>query len=113
MATPIVVLTACELAGIRRLVDAAACCADEAPPTVVADVAALLLADDERARGQLALLRAEHAGLLAAARAAVAAARDGHPDPLACVRLLLAERGQLPAAGQHPQQLLALAGVIA
>jgi len=57
---------------------------------------------------QLALLRAEHSQLLAAARAAVAAGRDGCPDPLALIRGVLAARGQLPPDGMGPQQLLAV-----
>ena len=44
----------------------------------------------------LAIVQAEYAELLAAARAAVAAERNGDADPLAYVRGVLAERGQLP-----------------
>jgi hypothetical protein len=57
----------------------------------------------------LALLRADHSALLAAARAAVAADRDGCPDPVGLIRGVLAERGQLPPAGMTPQQAQALA----
>jgi hypothetical protein len=56
---------------------------------------------------QLALLRAEYAELLAAARAAVAGEQAGAPDPLAYVRGLLAERGQVPPPGAKPAHLLA------
>src|SRR6266536_1677551 len=66
-----------------------------------------LVDDDTEARHRLALLRAEHAELLAAARAAVAAARDGAEDPLFYIRDVLAGRGQLPAEGVRPEQLLA------
>ena len=44
----------------------------------------------------LAIVTAEYAELLAAARAAVAAERNGDADPLGYVRGVLAERGQLP-----------------
>lgn len=47
----------------------------------------------------LAIVQAEYAELLAAARAAVAAERNGDADPLAYVRGVLAEHGQLPADG--------------
>ncbi|MET8145683.1 hypothetical protein ABZU32_35730 [Sphaerisporangium sp. NPDC005288] len=59
-------------------------------------------------RERLVLLAAEHAALLAAARAGVAAAELGHPDPLAFIRHELAERGQLPPAGARPVELLAV-----
>lgn len=58
---------------------------------------------------QTALLLAEHAELLAAARAAVAAADLGETDPLVHVRHALAAHGQLPAPGTSPAQLLAQA----
>jgi hypothetical protein len=73
---------------------------------------AALVDDDAEARNQLALLRAGHAELLAAARAAVAAARDGAADPLVYLRGVLAKRGQLPPAGMRPPQILAAAGVV-
>ena len=47
----------------------------------------------------LAIVQAEYAELLAAARAAVAAERNGDADPLGYVRGVLAERGQLPPDG--------------
>ncbi|MFD8564951.1 ATP-binding protein [Streptosporangium canum] len=56
---------------------------------------------------RLALLEAVHSQLLAAARAAVAAERRGEPDPVAHLRYLLAETGQLPPAGARPSHLLA------
>ena len=54
-----------------------------------------------------AIVQAEYAELLAAARAAVAAERNGDTDPLAYVRGLLAERGQLPSPGAVPVQVVA------
>lgn len=62
---------------------------------------------EERARQQLALLRAEHSQLLAAARAAGAAGQHA-PDPPGLIRGVLAASGQLPPAGMGPQQLLAV-----
>ncbi|WP_188188081.1 hypothetical protein [Nonomuraea sp. SYSU D8015] len=58
---------------------------------------------------QAALLVAEHAELLAAARAAVAAAERDEPDPLVHVRHVLTAHDQMPAPGAHPAQLLAQA----
>jgi hypothetical protein len=69
--------------------------------------AVVLLVDDLQARSRLAMVRAADGELLAAARAAVAAERDDAPDPLAPIRMLLAERGQLPPEDMHPAQLLA------
>lgn len=63
-----------------------------------ADAKALHLAD----------LEVRHANLLAAARATVAADRDGDPDPLAILRDELDAHGQMPAEGQHPAEILAL-----
>ena len=54
-----------------------------------------------------AIVQAEYAELLAAARAAVAAERNGDTDPLAYVRGLLAERGPLPPPGAVPVQVVA------
>jgi hypothetical protein len=55
----------------------------------------------------LALLRAEYARLLAAARAAVAAARQGAPDPLVYVEAELAHHGGLPPQGASVSAVLA------
>jgi hypothetical protein len=55
----------------------------------------------------LALLRAEHARLLAAARAAVAAAREGVSDPLVYVEAELARHGGLPPQGASVLAVLA------
>ena len=55
----------------------------------------------------LAIVQAEYAELLAATRAAVAAERNGDTDPLAYVRGLLAERGQLPLAGAVARHVVA------
>ncbi|GIH22525.1 hypothetical protein Aph01nite_08350 [Acrocarpospora phusangensis] len=53
-----------------------------------------------------ALLAAEHAELVAAARAAVAGARLGEGDPLIHVRHVLDRHGQLPPEGSHPATIL-------
>ncbi|MFF5115034.1 hypothetical protein [Streptosporangium sp. NPDC000509] len=58
-------------------------------------------------RQELALLVAEHAELLAAARATVAAAQLGEIDPLVHLRHALAAHGQLPPPGARPVVLLA------
>uniref|UniRef100_UPI003F49B386 hypothetical protein n=1 Tax=Streptosporangium sp. CA-256172 TaxID=3240076 RepID=UPI003F49B386 len=55
----------------------------------------------------LVLLVAEHAELLAAARATIAAAALGEGDPLIHLRHALAAHGQLPPAGARPVVLLA------
>jgi len=79
--------------------------------TSVADVP-VLLAEIGRLRSLLALGRAQYADLLAAARATVAAARDGEADPLYYIRDELAARGQLPPRHMHAAELLALATAI-
>jgi hypothetical protein len=71
-----------------------------------APTAYVLALDDDRVRTQLALLRAEYAELLAHARAAVAAARDGEVDPLVHLSGYLEEHGLLPAERQHAPELL-------
>ncbi|MEV7012016.1 ATP-binding protein [Streptosporangium sp. NPDC051022] len=58
-------------------------------------------------RDELVLLQSAHTALLAAARATVAAERRGEADPVAHLRYLLAETGQLPSAGALPARLLA------
>lgn len=55
---------------------------------------------------QYALLVAEHAELVAAARAAVAGQRLGEDDPLIHVRHVLNRHGQLPPKGARPMALL-------
>jgi AraC-like DNA-binding protein len=60
-----------------------------------------------QARSHLALLQADYSVLLSTARAAVAADRAGYADPMVFIRDLLAERGQLPAEGLRPPELLA------
>ncbi|MEU6721581.1 hypothetical protein ABZ897_59945 [Nonomuraea sp. NPDC046802] len=60
---------------------------------------------------ELALVAAAYSELLATARASVAAAELGEPDPLVYVREHLAEHGQLPAAGARPMRLLAQSAV--
>lgn len=74
----------------------------------VADIP-VLLAEVHRGRSLLALTRAEHADLLAAARATLAADRDGETEPLYYLRDELAARGQLPPKHLRPVELLALA----
>jgi hypothetical protein len=64
-------------------------------------------------RDRLVLLAAEHAELLAAARASVAAEQLGEADPLIHLRHVLASRGQLPPAGARPVQLLARPAITA
>jgi hypothetical protein len=66
-----------------------------------------LLGEVRRLRHARAIEQAEHADLLAAARATLAAARDGEADPLYYLRDALDAHGQLPGVGQHPVQLLA------
>ncbi|MFC5719866.1 hypothetical protein ACFP1Z_06695 [Streptomyces gamaensis] len=65
-----------------------------APPTVKRPPSAAHEIKDLRRR--LAVLRREHAGLLAAARAAVGAYYDGEPEPLAPVIDALDELRALP-----------------
>ncbi|MFI6513648.1 hypothetical protein ACIBCT_39095 [Streptosporangium sp. NPDC050855] len=55
----------------------------------------------------LLLIAAEHAQLLAAARASVASADLGESDPLIHVRHALAACGQMPPTGARPVVLLA------
>lgn len=55
----------------------------------------------------LVLMVAEHAELLAAARATIAAAALGEDDPLIHLRHALAAHGQLPPEGVRPVVLLA------
>ncbi|MFI6889921.1 hypothetical protein [Streptosporangium canum] len=55
----------------------------------------------------LVLIASQHAQLLAAARATVAAATLGEADPLIHLRHALAANGQLPQAGDRPVVLLA------
>ncbi|WP_433382650.1 hypothetical protein [Streptosporangium sp. CA-115845] len=62
---------------------------------------------------RLALLACEHAALLACARATFAAIERQEIDPLGYLRDHLAQRGQLPAAGARPAQLLAVADRLA
>jgi len=76
--------------------------------TALADVP-VLLAEIARGRTLLALTRAEYADLLAAARATIAAHRDGERDPLYYLHDELAAHGQLPPRHLHPAELLALA----
>ncbi len=82
----------------------------------VGELRQLALARDTDARcagQQLALLRAAHANLLAAARAALAAHRDGETDPWIYLEHELAEHAQLPGTGQRPAQLLSDAAGLA
>jgi hypothetical protein len=74
----------------------------------VADVP-VLLTEIGRVRTMHALTRAQHADLLAAARATLAAHRDGEADPLYYLHDELAAHGQLPPKHLHALELLALA----
>jgi hypothetical protein len=60
------------------------------------------------APGRGATLEADYMDLLAHARAAVAAARDGETDPCGYLVDALEPHGQLPPDGMHPAQILAL-----
>jgi hypothetical protein len=61
-----------------------------------------------QAESRLAALRAEHASLIAACRAGIAAQDAGTAgDPLGMVRAWLDRRGGLPAPGAAPQAVLA------
>ncbi|WP_019635078.1 hypothetical protein [Actinomadura atramentaria] len=84
----------------QRAGAAAAVAAAQAETVVLADQLA-------QTRQALRLLQADHAELLAHARAVVAAAGRGDLDPVAILSGLLEERGQLPAPGQSPRSLLA------
>jgi hypothetical protein len=82
------IATSEDVAELRTL---ASSCADEA----------------RKAKDQLARLCSIHANLLAAARAAIAAHRDGEPNPWSYLEYELADHAQLPEAGRHAPQLLA------
>ena len=69
----------------------------------------VLLAEIRRLRDLHALTRVRYANLLAAARATLAADRDGEAEPLFYVRDELTAHGQLPPWHLHPAELLALA----
>lgn len=88
-----------------RLADAAHLHTGEA-----AGIAAELLDELERARMREALARVEHADLVAAARATLAAG-DGR-DCLTFLRHELDERGQLPEPGDTPGRILADAAAL-
>lgn len=72
----------------------------------VADIP-VLLAELSRLRSLLALVRAMHANLLAAARATVAAVRDGEADSMYYLRDELDAHDQLPPDHLHAAELLA------
>ena len=72
----------------------------------VADIP-VLLAELSRLRSLLALVRAMHANLLAAARATIAAARDGEADSMYYLRDELDAHDQLPPDHLHSAELLA------
>jgi hypothetical protein len=65
------------------------------------------VADREAGPWSAAAVRAGYAELLAAARASVAAAARGDADPVAWVRGVLEDRGQLPEPGARPAQVVA------
>lgn len=70
-------------------------------------IAHSLLDDLEQARTRETLLRSHYLRLLTAARASVAAERDGDPEPLAFLRHELGRRGQLPAEDEQADRVLA------
>lgn len=72
----------------------------------VADIP-VLLAELSRLRSLLALVRTMHANLLAAARATIAATRDGEADPMYYLRDELDAHDQLPPDHLHAAELLA------
>jgi hypothetical protein len=72
----------------------------------VADIP-VLLAELSRLRSLLALVRAMHANLLAAARATIAATRDGEADSMYYLREELDAHDQLPSDHLHAAELLA------
>jgi hypothetical protein len=72
----------------------------------VADIP-VLLAELSRLRSLLALVRAMHANLLAAARATIAATRDGEADSMYYLRDELDAHDQLPPDHLHAAELLA------
>lgn len=78
-----------------------------------AGLAELLLGELERSRMRETDLRLAYANLLAAARAAVAAADDGGDgDPLVFLVHELEEHGQLPPPGKPARQVLADAAAL-
>jgi hypothetical protein len=88
--------------------------ADEVEPVELGELAWLLLHELESARMREGTLRGAYTGLLAAARASVAAATRGEPVPLAYLIHELDRRGQLPPTGADPGRLLAdAAGTVA
>ena len=62
----------------------------------------ILTAEITRLDGQLRAVRLDRANLLAAARAILAASRDGEPDPLSYLRDELAAQGFLEDARSRP-----------
>ncbi len=76
--------------------------------TAAADVP-VLLAEIGRLQSLLVLARVRHADLHAAARAAIAAERDGEHDPLWYIRDELAANGTLPPRWLSAPDLLTLA----
>ena len=75
--------------------------------TAVVDQGRLAGGREVWARSVPDVLRAGYAELLAAARAAVAAAARGDADPVAWVRGVFEDRGQLPEPGARPSQVVA------
>jgi hypothetical protein len=66
----------------------------------------VLLAELSRLRSLLALVRVMHANLLAAARATIAATRDGEADSMYYLRDELDAHDQLPPDHLHAAELL-------
>lgn len=67
----------------------------------------VLVEEIHRLRSLPILTRTHYVNLLAAARAAVAADRDGEPDPLLYLRDELHPYAQMPPRGHLPHDLLA------
>ncbi|MEV5414181.1 hypothetical protein AB0K60_35770 [Thermopolyspora sp. NPDC052614] len=76
-------------------------------PGDLLEIAHSLLDDLEQVRRREALLRSHYLRLLTAARASVAAERNGDPDPLVFLKHELGRRGQLPAEGEQAHRVLA------
>lgn len=82
------------------------------PTDEAAPLARELFAELERTRTRESLLRVEHANLVAAARATLAAVADGDEEPTLHLHHELDTHGQSPAPGQHPNQILADAAAL-
>lgn len=105
MSAPAVSTPVVSTVSAPRVVVLDECQYPEIAAAVNATVFAAITAERDAAQ-RLALLRADYSELWAHARATVAAVRDGDPAPYALLTGWLAERGALPADGQHASELL-------